>query len=68
MDASEPLRLYRFAIEDLYRQQEHVLDEAGERLMSLSSRLVVGAERRLLGALDGRREVPDRHGSRPART
>jgi oligoendopeptidase F len=39
MDASEPLRLYRFAIEDLYRQQEHVLDEAGERLMSLASRL-----------------------------
>ena len=39
MDKSEPLRLYRFAIEDLYRQQEHVLDEAGERLMSLASRL-----------------------------
>jgi oligoendopeptidase F len=39
LEASEPLRLYRFAIEDLYRQQEHVLDEAGERLMSLSSRL-----------------------------
>jgi oligoendopeptidase F len=39
MDASEPLALYRFAIEDLYRQQEHVLDEAGEKLMSLSSRL-----------------------------
>ena len=39
MGRSEPLRLYRFAIEDLYRQQEHVLDEAGERLMSLSSRL-----------------------------
>ena len=39
MDRSEPLRLYRFAIEDLYRQQEHVLDEAGERLMSLASRL-----------------------------
>src|SRR5688572_16775143 len=35
----EPLRLYRFAIEDLYRQQEHVLDEKGERLMSLSTRL-----------------------------
>jgi oligoendopeptidase F len=35
----EPLRLYRFAIENLYRQQEHVLDESGERLMSLSSRL-----------------------------
>jgi oligoendopeptidase F len=39
MDQSEALRLYRFAIEDLYRQQEHVLDEAGEKLMSLSSRL-----------------------------
>ena len=39
IEASEPLKLYRFAIEDLYRQQEHVLDEAGERLMSLSSRL-----------------------------
>jgi oligoendopeptidase F len=39
MERSEPLRLYRFAIEDLYRQQEHVLDEAGERLMSLASRL-----------------------------
>jgi oligoendopeptidase F len=39
MARSDDLRLYRFAIEDLYRQQEHVLDEAGERLMSLSSRL-----------------------------
>ncbi|HXW04170.1 MAG TPA: oligoendopeptidase F [Vicinamibacterales bacterium] len=39
MEQEEPLRLYRFAIEDLYRQQEHVLDERGERLMSLSSRL-----------------------------
>ena len=39
MDESADLRLYRFAIENLYRQQEHVLDEAGERLMSLASRL-----------------------------
>ena len=39
MEEVESLRLYRFAIEDLYRQQEHVLDEAGEKLMSLSSRL-----------------------------
>ncbi|MBA3638481.1 MAG: oligoendopeptidase F, partial [Acidobacteria bacterium] len=37
--STEGLTVYRFAIEDLYRQQEHVLDEAGERLMSLSSRL-----------------------------
>jgi oligoendopeptidase F len=39
MEETPALALYRFAIEDLYRQQEHVLDEAGERLMSLSSRL-----------------------------
>ena len=39
MEEVAPLRLYRFAIEDLYRQQEHVLDESGEKLMSLSSRL-----------------------------
>ena len=39
MDQEPSLQLYRFAIENLYRQQEHVLDEAGERLMSLSSRL-----------------------------
>ena len=32
------LAVYRFAIEDLYRQQEHVLDDKGERLLSLSSR------------------------------
>jgi oligoendopeptidase F len=34
-----PLTLYRFAIEEIFRQQEHVLDEQGERLLSLSSRL-----------------------------
>src|SRR5262245_17932662 len=39
MAASADLALYRFSIEDLFRQQEHVLDEAGERLLSLSSRL-----------------------------
>src|SRR3954466_7358768 len=39
MATEAALALYRFAIENLYRQQEHVLDEAGERLMSLSSRL-----------------------------
>src|SRR5216117_135480 len=32
------LGLYRFAVEDLYRQQEHVLDEKGEHLLSLASR------------------------------
>src|SRR4051794_9591872 len=39
MGSDPALALYRFAIENLYRLQEHVLDEAGERLMSLSSRL-----------------------------
>jgi oligoendopeptidase F len=39
MNGSPALGVYRFYIEDLFRQQEHVLDEAGERLLSLSSRL-----------------------------
>jgi oligoendopeptidase F len=38
MAASSDLAVYRFAIEDLYRQQEHVLDDKGEHLLSLSSR------------------------------
>ena len=38
MAASDELAVYRFAIEDLYRQQEHVLDDKGEHLLSLSSR------------------------------
>jgi oligoendopeptidase F len=37
--ANADLAVYRFAIEEVYRQQEHVLDEKGERLLSLSSRL-----------------------------
>jgi oligoendopeptidase F len=37
MDELPDLALYRFALEDLYRQQEHVLNEQGERLLSLSS-------------------------------
>jgi len=39
MDANADLAVYRFAIEELYRLQEHVLDEKGERLMSLAARL-----------------------------
>jgi len=38
MAANPELAMYRFAIEDLYRQQEHVLDDKGEHLLSLSSR------------------------------
>lgn len=39
MDQDADLAVYRFAIEDLYRQQEHVLEEKGEHLLSLSARL-----------------------------
>ncbi len=39
MDADPKLAVYRFAIEELYRQQEHVLDDKGEHLLSLSSQL-----------------------------
>jgi oligoendopeptidase F len=38
MTANAELAVYRFALEDLYRQQEHVLDDKGEHLLSLSSR------------------------------
>ncbi|MGE0703853.1 MAG: oligoendopeptidase F [Vicinamibacterales bacterium] len=43
MDKDDALAVYRFAIEDLYRQQEHVLDDKGERLLSLSSRYASAA-------------------------
>jgi oligoendopeptidase F len=39
MSSTPALAVYRFAIEDLYRQHEHVLDAAGERLLSLASRV-----------------------------
>lgn len=38
MDASAELAVYRFAIESLFHEQEHVLDEKGERLMSFAGR------------------------------
>jgi oligoendopeptidase F len=38
MDGNPDLAVYRFAIERTYHQQEHVLDEKGEHLLSLSSR------------------------------
>lgn len=38
LDATGELALYRFAIESLFHEQEHVLNEAGERLLSYSGR------------------------------
>ena len=38
MERHTPLALYRFAIEALFHEQEHVLDEQGERLLSYASR------------------------------
>jgi oligoendopeptidase F len=38
MSEHAELAVYRFALEDLYRQQEHVLDDKGEHLLSLASR------------------------------
>ena len=38
MAADADLAVYRFAIERVYHQQQHVLDEKGEHLLSLSSR------------------------------
>ena len=38
LDANADLAVYRFAIESLFHEQEHVLDEPGERLMSFAGR------------------------------
>src|SRR6187455_2028759 len=38
MERHTPLALYRFAIEALFHEQEHVLDEQGERLLSYANR------------------------------
>ncbi len=38
MEADEALAVYRFAVESLFHEQEHVLDERGERLLSYASR------------------------------
>ncbi|HET9768572.1 MAG TPA: oligoendopeptidase F [Thermoanaerobaculia bacterium] len=37
-DGTGGLALYRFKLEDLYRRQEHVLGEEGERVLSFTSR------------------------------
>ena len=39
MEASAGLATYRFALEELFRMQEHVLDEGGERILSLAARV-----------------------------
>ena len=38
IDSRADLAVYRFAIESLFHEQEHVLDERGERLMSFAGR------------------------------
>ena len=38
IDATPELAIYRFPILDAYRQQQHVLDEKGEKLLSFASR------------------------------
>jgi oligoendopeptidase F len=38
LDANADLAVYRFAIESLFHEQEHVLDERGERLLSYAGR------------------------------
>ena len=38
LDSNRELGVYRFAIESLFHEQEHVLDEQGEKLMSYAGR------------------------------
>jgi len=39
LDETPDLATYRFALEELFRLQEHVLDEGGERILSLAARV-----------------------------
>ena len=39
MDELPELQTYRFAVEEVFRLQEHVLDERGEKILSLTERL-----------------------------
>jgi oligoendopeptidase F len=39
LEGSAELAIYRFAIEEVFRLQEHVLNEQGEKLLSLTDRL-----------------------------
>lgn len=50
MAADPALAVYRFAVDDLFRKQAHVLDQDGERLLSLASRLT-GAPKDVFEAL-----------------
>lgn len=50
MAASSRLAVYRFALEEVYRLQAHVLDEQGEHLLSLGARFN-GAPQDAYGAL-----------------
>ena len=50
---------YRFPILDSYRRKAHVLDDKGERLLSLAGQLQRRAERDLPGAEHLRHQVPD---------
>jgi oligoendopeptidase F len=59
MAASPELAVYRFAIEEVYRQQEHVLDEPGERLMSLSARLSGAPDEAYLALSTADAKFPD---------
>ena len=60
------LAVYRFAIESLFHEQEHVLDEKGERLLSYSGRFNSVPYDSYCGADDGGHEVPVDHAEHAA--
>ena len=59
MERSPALALYRFAIEALFHEQEHVLDEQGERLLSYASRSSSVPHDSYAALDDGRHEAAD---------
>ncbi len=66
MDGDAELAVYRFAIESLFHEQEHVLDERGRAAAVLCRPLQQRAVRQLRRADDGRHEVSVDHAVAPA--
>ncbi len=65
MEASPDLAVYRFAIESLFHEQEHVLDEAGRATDVVRRPVQQRSVRQLRRADDGGHEVSvDRTGQR----
>ncbi len=68
IEQTPALTPYRFPILEVYRREAHVLDEKGERLLSLAGRFNDSPREAYAGTEHVGHQVPDRHaGRRPER-